>query len=74
MENKSYSHNGFFFLCEVCNHFKLLLVSDFYQVLIYSKTCLKQTLKKNIKIGFQYWLSLNVGQKYGAFCNTFDLH
>ena len=32
------------------------------------------------KIGFQYQLSLNAGQKYlqnapkGAFCNTFDLH
>ena len=31
---------------------------------IYSKTCLKQPLKKNTKIGFQYGLSLDAGQKY----------
>ena len=31
---------------------------------IYSKTCLKGPLKKNTKIGFQYHLSLNAGQKY----------
>ena len=30
----------------------------------YSKTCLKQPLKKNIKIGFQNRVSLNAGQKY----------
>ena len=30
----------------------------------YSKTCLKRPLKKKTKIGFQYQLSLNVGQKY----------
>ena len=30
----------------------------------YSKTCLKQPLKKNTIIGFQYGLSLNAGQKY----------
>ena len=30
----------------------------------YSKTCLKQPLKKNTKNGFQYQLSLNAGQKY----------
>ena len=30
---------------------------------IYSKTCLKWPLKKNTKIGFQYRLSLNAGQK-----------
>ena len=28
------------------------------------KTCLKQPLKKNTKISFQYRLSLNTGQKY----------
>ena len=30
----------------------------------YSKTCLKQPLKKKTKIGFQDWLLLNAGQKY----------
>ena len=32
--------------------------------LIYSKTCLKLSLKYDAKIGFQYRLSLNAGQKY----------
>ena len=31
---------------------------------MYSKTCLKQPLKKKTKIGFQDRLSLNAGQKY----------
>ena len=31
--------------------------------MFYSKTCLKATQKKT-KIGFQYQLSLNAGQKY----------
>ena len=31
---------------------------------INSKTCLKQPLRKNTKIGFQYRLLLNSGQKY----------
>ena len=31
---------------------------------IYSITCLKRSLKKKTKIGFQDWLSLNAGQKY----------
>ena len=30
----------------------------------YSKTCVKQPLSKRQKIGFQYQLSLNAGQKY----------
>ena len=30
----------------------------------YSKTCLKQPLKKNTKNWFQYQLLLNAGQKY----------
>ena len=30
----------------------------------YSKTCLKRPLKKKTKIGFQYQLLLNAGQKY----------
>ena len=30
----------------------------------YSKTCFKRPLKKKTKIGFQYLLSLNAGQKY----------
>ena len=30
----------------------------------YSKTCVKQLLKKKTKIGFQYKLLLNAGQKY----------
>ena len=30
----------------------------------YSKTCLKRSLKKKPKIGFQDQLSLNAGQKY----------
>ena len=33
-------------------------------VTIYSKICLVWPLKKNTKIGFQYQLSLNSGQKY----------
>ena len=32
--------------------------------LYYRKTCLKRPLKKKTKIGFQYLLSLNAGQKY----------
>ena len=32
--------------------------------LTYSKTCLKQPLKKKTKLGFQDRLSLNAGQKY----------
>ena len=42
-----------------------------------SKTCVKWSHSKRLKIGFQDQLSLNAGQKYckrGAFCNTFDLH
>ena len=31
---------------------------------MYSKTCLKQPLKKKTKIGFQHKLSLKAGQKY----------
>ena len=31
---------------------------------VYSKTCLKRPLKKDTKIGFQYQLALNAGQKY----------
>ena len=30
----------------------------------YSKTCLKRPLSKRPKIGFQYQVSLNAGQKY----------
>ena len=30
----------------------------------YSKTCVKRPLSKRRKIGFQYQLSLNAGQKY----------
>ena len=37
----------------------------------YSKTCLKRPLKKNTKIGFQYRVSLNAGQKYSAILSTF---
>ena len=33
-------------------------------ILIYSKTCLKRSPKKNTKTGFQYRLSLNAYQKY----------
>ena len=32
--------------------------------MLYSKTCLKQPLKMNTKIGFQDLLLLNAGQKY----------
>ena len=32
--------------------------------ILYSKTCLKRSPKKNTKIGFQYRLSLNACQKY----------
>ena len=34
------------------------------QNLMYSKTCLKQPLKKKTKIGFKDRISLNAGQKY----------
>ena len=37
---------------------------NFFFICKYSKTCLKRPLKKNTKIGFQYRLSLNAGQKY----------
>ena len=39
-------------------------------------TCLKQPLKKSPKLGFQYRLSLNAGQRIGkcAISITFDLH
>ena len=44
----------------------------------YSITCIKRTLPKRPKIGFQDQLLLNAGQKYcrmlRAFCNTLDLH
>ena len=30
---------------------------------VYIKTCLKRPLKKDTKIGFQYQLALNAGQK-----------
>ena len=46
----------------------------------YSKTCLKRSLKKKTKIGFQEQLLLKCRSKVlqnaprGAFCNTFDLH
>ena len=33
-------------------------------IFLYSKTCLKQSLKKKTKIDFQDRLSLNAGQKY----------
>ena len=33
-------------------------------VYIYSKTCLKRSLKKKTEMGFQDRLSLNAGQKY----------
>ena len=39
--------------------------------LIYSKTCLRRPLKKKAKIGFQYRLLLNAGQKYSAIFSTF---
>ena len=32
--------------------------------MLYSKTCVKRTLSKRPKIGFEYQLSLNAGQKY----------
>ena len=47
---------------------------------LYSKSCLKQTLKNRQNKGLKDCLLLNAGQKYcrmlplGAFCNTFYLH
>ena len=38
---------------------------------MYSKACLKRSLKKKTKIDFHDRLSLNAGQKY---CNALDLH
>ena len=43
------------------------VVAIFYKVILqhmYSRTCLKRLLIKKTKIGFQYRLSLNAGQKY----------
>ena len=37
----------------------------------YSKTCLRRPLKKETKVGFQYRLSLNAGQKYGSILQYF---
>ena len=37
---------------------------SFYQVCEYSKTCLKLSLSKIPKMGFQDQLSLNAGQNY----------
>ena len=37
----------------------------------YSKTCLKRPLKKSAKIGFQYRLSVNSGQKYCSILQYF---
>ena len=39
-------------------------LTSFLVTISYSKTCLKQPLKRTPKIGFQYRLSLNAGQKY----------
>ena len=36
----------------------------------YSKTCVKRPLSKRPKIGFQYQLSLNAGQKYCRMLQT----
>ena len=41
----------------------MFIVTDLVS-LTNSKTCLKRPLIKNTKIGFQYQLSLNAGQKY----------
>ena len=49
---------------KMITHETLLLKSDTFSISTYSKTCLKRPLKKSTKTGFQYWLSLNVGQKY----------
>ena len=40
----------------------------------YSKTCLKRPLKKKTKIGFQYRVSLNAGQKYCRMLQESILH
>ena len=42
----------------------LLGVSVKCYIHMYSKTCLKRSLKKKTKIGFQDRLSINAGQKY----------
>ena len=39
--------------------------------MLYSKTCLKRPLQKRPKIGLQYQLSLNAGQK---FCRMLQEH
>ena len=43
----------------------LLFLAFIHDIVEYSKTCLKRSLKKNTKIGFKGRLSLNAGQKYG---------
>ena len=50
--------------------FCLFLSGRFTQILLYSKTCLKQPLKRPT-IGFQDRLSLNAGQKYSVILSTF---
>ena len=41
-----------------------LSLNSCVRIKLYSKTCLKWPLKKNTKVGFQYQLLLNAGQKY----------
>ena len=45
---------------------------------IYKNTIVNPVLsghsKRRTEIGFQYRLSLNAGQKFCRFCNTFNLH
>ena len=45
-------------------HVFFLVYCAHFQYLDYSKTCLKYPSKRRPKIGFQYRLSLNAGQKY----------
>ena len=47
-----------------CSCLDNLTASISFNTNMYSKTCLKRSLKKNTKNGFRYRLSLNAGQKY----------
>ena len=52
------------FTTNLPNAYSLLAASKLQTFFIYSKPCVKGPLSKGQKIGFQYQVSLNAGQKY----------
>ena len=58
---------SFHYACSTCISKEWKSMNIWMQYIItcsYSKTCLKRSLKKKTKLGFQDRLSLNAGQKY----------